>query len=595
MSYNNSIMGQKILSFLKNLILNRTFTIQRKIFNLMSMFAFFAGIFATVSAYIMDFNFAVKILSIGTFVVSALSFYISTRFYKTTLASIILILFINDILFPLLYFTSDGFHSGMPLWFLLGLTATFLLLRKKTFVCVFILNVIVVVSTILVGLNYPMLFTPMPNETSATVDMLIALICVTLIIGAMYKFSAKTYEEQQKKILQTVKKADEANLIKSEFLSNISHDVRTPMNAIIGYSESARQNYENREKLMDCFEKISIASTHLLELINGILDMSRIETGASQLLESESSIQQIISDVSDILEHQIMEKQICMEFDYSELFEDKIICDKVKLRQIIQNVLCNAIQYSSDGSKIFVSVRQPEIDDESGIAKTEIRIRDEGSGISKEFLERIFEPFERERAAGQTEISGVGLGLPIAKKLVQMMNGKISIESEPGKGTEVFISIPFVIQNLTEIAEEVPDEEIKISGKRILVAEDNSLNREIVKDMLESAGCYVEEAKDGTFAVDMVNLNGEGYYDLILMDIQMPMMDGYEATRIIRSFPNQNLNRIPIVALSANAFPDDKKKSFDCGMDAFIAKPVSQDKLARVLNVILNSDNKNAV
>ena len=588
-------MGQKLIQFLKNFILNRTYTIDRKIFNLITVLAFFAGLFATVASVLMNFNLSVKILSVGVVLISLFCFYLSTSFNKTTLASVILIVFINDLLFPLLYFTSDGYHSGMPLWILLSLTATFLLLKKKTFAFVFLLNLAVIIATVVLGMHYPMLFSPMPDEKSATLDMLLALIIVTLVIGTIYKFSSYTYEEQQKKILNAVKKADEANLIKSEFLSNISHDVRTPMNAIIGYSEIARQNCEDRAKLMDCFEKISIASTHLLELINGILDMSRIETGANQLLESECSIQQIISDVSDILDHQIVEKSISLEFDYSSLWEDKIICDRVKLIQIIQNVLSNAIQYSPNGSKVYVSVSQPEIDDENGIAKTEIRIRDEGSGISKAFLERIFEPFERERAAGQTEISGIGLGLSITKKLVQMMNGKISISSEPGKGTEVFISIPFVIQTLTEIAEEVPDEEIKISGKRILIAEDNSLNREIVKDMLESSGCLVEEAKDGTFAVDMVNLSGEGYYDLILMDIQMPMMDGYEATRIIRSFPNENLRKIPIVALSANAFPDDKKKSFDCGMDAFIAKPVSQDKLARVLNVILNSDNKKAV
>lgn len=588
-------MGQKLIQFLKNFILSRTYNIDRKIFNLITVLAFLSGIFATVASIIMHFNFSVKVLSVAVVLISSFCFYISTRFNKTTLASIILIIFINDFLFPLLYFTSDGYHSGMALWFLLSLTATFLLLKKRTCAIIFTLNVAVVITTVFLGLNYPRLFTPMPNETFATIDMLLALISVTLVIGAIFKFSAYTYEEQQKKILQAVKKADEANLIKSEFLSNISHDVRTPMNAIIGYSEIARQNCDDRAKLMDCFEKISISSKHLLELINGILDMSRIEMGATQLLESECSIQQVLSEVSDILDHQIMDKSISLEFDYSSLWEDKIICDRVKFIQIVQNVLSNAIQYSPNGSRVFVSVSQPEIDDENGIARTEIKIRDEGNGISKDFLERIFEPFERERAVGQTEISGIGLGLSITKKLVQMMNGKISISSELGKGTEVFISIPFVIQTLTEIAEEVPDEEIKISGKRILIAEDNSLNREIVKDMLESAGCTVEEAKDGTFAVDMVNLNGEGYYDLILMDLQMPMMDGYEATRIIRSFPNENLRKIPIVALSANAFPDDKKKSFECGMDAFIAKPVSQDKLARVLNVILNSDSKNAV
>ncbi len=422
--------------------------------------------------------------------------------------------------------------------------------------------------------------------------MLIALIIVTLSIGFVFKFESKTYEKQQRKIMDAMRRADEANLIKSEFLSNISHDVRTPMNAIVGYSEIAMQNCDDRKKLMDCFSKIKIASEQLLNLIDGILDMSQIEVGSIKLVESECSIQGVINDVIEILDKEIQAKKLNVQIDYSQLWEDAITCDKARLIQIIQNVVSNAIQYSYDGRPLYISVSQPAIDNEQGIARTQILVRDEGCGINQKFLQKIFDPFERERIAGKTEIPGIGLGLSITRKLVQLMNGKIEIKSKEGKGTDVTITIPFAIQTLTEITDESEPDEILIKGKRILVAEDNSLNREIVKDMLETAGCQVEEARDGTFAVDMVNLSGEGYYDLILMDIQMPMMDGYEATRIIRSFQNEHLRKIPIVALSANAFQEDKKKAFDCGMDAFISKPVSAEKLARVLNVILNGDKK---
>lgn len=583
-----------IFSRIKNIILKDNYSINRKIFNLMSIVLFSVGLITIVTDILFGLPLSSILLSGVVIVITLLCLFISARFNKTVPASIILTIFVNDICLPFLYFTSDGMNSGMPIWMVLGLVSTLLLLRKKTCVIVFIINAIVSITTIVAGYLYPMLFTPMPSEFAAVFDMLVAFICVTVAVGFFYKYSTFTFEEQQKRIIAAVRRADQANLIKSEFLSNISHDIRTPMNAIVGYSEIARQNCDDRKKLMDCFEKISIASDHLLELINGILDMSRLEMGGTQLLETECSIQQIVNDVADILENQMIEKQIDLQLDYSEVWEDKIIADKVKLTQILQNILLNAVQYSNNGGKIFISVKQPEIDDEQGIAKTEIRIKDEGCGVSKEFLEKIFEPFERERTVGKTEVSGIGLGLSICRKLIQMMNGKINIESEEGKGTEVFISIPLVIQTLMEIAEEVPDEEILISGKRILIVEDNTLNREIVKDMLESAGCIVEEAKDGSFAVDMVNLAGHGYYDLILMDIQMPIMDGYEATRIIRSFPNESLSKIPIVALSANAFPDDKKKAFDSGMDAFISKPVSSDKLARVINVIFNSDIKKA-
>lgn len=585
-------LNLNIFSRIKNIILKDNYSISRKIFNLMSVVLFFIGIITVITDIIVGLSLSAIIFSGVVALTTLLCVFISAKFNKTVLACIILTVFINDFCLPILYFSSDGMNSGMPIWMVLGLVSTLLLLKKKTCVIIFIINSAVSIGTIIAGYCYPQLFTPMPSPLVSVFDMLVAFICVTISVGFFYKYSAYTYEEQQKRIISAIRRADEANLIKSEFLSNISHDIRTPMNAIVGYSEIARQNCDDRKKLMDCFEKISIASDHLLELINGILDMSRLELGGTQLLETECSIQKIINDVSDILENQMMEKQIDLQLDYSEIWEDKIIADKVKLTQILQNILLNAIQYSNNGGKISVSVKQPEIDDEQGIAKTEIRIKDEGCGISKEFLDKIFEPFERERTLGKTEVSGIGLGLSICRKIIHMMNGVIKIESEEGKGTEVFISIPLVIQTLTEIAEEVPDEEILISGKRILVVEDNTLNREIVKDMLESAGCIVEEAKDGSFAVDMVNLAGDGYYDLILMDIQMPIMDGYEATRIIRSFPNESLSKIPIVALSANAFPDDKKKAFDNGMDAFISKPVSSDKLARVLNVIFNSDIK---
>ena len=581
-----------LVTLFKKLILKDNYSILRKIFNLLSLVVLSIGLITTITDLLLGFSLQAILFSGVIFIVASLCFLISAKFNKTSLASMILIFFIHDFCFPILYFNSDGMNSGMPLWMALGLVSTLLLLRGKACVIVFIINLIVTVTTIFAGYLHPEYLAPMPDQFSAIVDMLVALFCVTMAVGLFYKFSAHNYEEQQKRIISTMRKVDEANLIKSEFLSNVSHDIRTPMNAIIGYSEIARQNCDNRKKLMDCFEKINIASNHLLELIDGVLEMSRIEMGATQLLETECSIQQIINDVADVLENKMIEKHIDFQLDYSEVWEDKIICDKVKLTQVLQNVLLNAVQYSNEGGKILLSVKQPEIDDEHGIAKTEIRIKDEGCGISKDFIERIFEPFERERVAGKTEISGIGLGLSISRKLIQMMNGKIELTSEEGKGTEVFISIPLMLQTLTEIAEEVPDEEIRISGKRILVAEDNGLNREIVKDMLEAAGCIVEEAKDGSFAVDMVNLAGDGYYDLILMDIQMPIMDGYEATRIIRSFPNESLSKIPIVALSANAFPDDKKKAFDCGMDAFISKPVSSDKLARVLNVIFNSDIK---
>ena len=583
---------KNIFSKLSNLIINDSYSINRNLFNLMTATALVAGIFTSVSAVVMHLGVSAMVFSIFIILTALLSLFIAIKLNLQTFANILLVVFVNDACFPILYYISDGMNGGMPLWMLLGLEATILLLKKRTCIIVFTMNLLVQILTIVYGLMHPEVFVPMPNKVTATLDMLVALCLVTLAIGFVFKFEAKTYEKQQRKIIDAMRRADEANLIKSEFLSNISHDIRTPMNAIVGYSEIALQNCDDRKKLMDCFSKINIASEQLLNLINGILDMSQIEAGSIKLVETECSLQSVINDVTEILDKEIIAKNINLQIDYSQLWEDAIICDKPRLIQIIQNVLSNAVQYSYDNKPIYISVSQPAIDNEQGIARTQILVRDEGCGINSKFLQKIFDPFERERLSGKTEVAGIGLGLSITRKLVQLMNGKIEIKSKEGKGTEVLITIPFTIQTLTEITDEANPDEILIKGKRILVAEDNSLNREIVKDMLQTAGCQVEEARDGTFAVDMVNLSGEGYYDLILMDIQMPMMDGFEATRIIRSFQNERLRKIPIVALSANAFQEDKKKAFDCGMDAFISKPVSSEKLARVLNVILNGDKK---
>ena len=588
----NDTEKKNIFVRLKNLIVNESYSINRSLFNLMCTTALIAGVCSTISAIVMHFTLSVLVFCVFIILISLLCFFISIRLKLQTFANVLLVLFVNCALFPILYFISDGMNGGMPLWMLLGLITTLLILKKRVCVVVFSINLSVLVATIIYGAFHPEMFAPMPNKVMATADMLIALIIVTFSIGFVFRYEAKTYENQQRKIIDAMRRADEANLIKSEFLSNISHDVRTPMNAIVGYSEIAMQNCDDRKKLMDCFSKIKIASEQLLNLIDGILDMSQIEVGSIKLVESECSLQGMVNDVIEILDKEIQSKKLDVQIDYSQLWEDAVICDKARMTQIIQNVVSNAVQYSYDGKPLYISISQPAIDNEQGIARTQIIVRDEGCGINQKFLQKIFDPFERERVSGKTEVSGIGLGLSITRKLIQLMNGKIEIKSKEGKGTEVSITIPFTIQTLTEIVDDVPKDEIIIRGKRILVAEDNALNREIVKDMLEASGCKVEEARDGTFAVDMVNLAGDGYYDLILMDIQMPIMDGYEATRIIRSFQNEQLRKIPIVALSANAFQEDKKKAFDCGMDAFISKPVSAEKLARVLNVILNGDKK---
>lgn len=566
------------------------YTFQQKLLNIILLGAALGSSCSEVFALFFGFEPRSFFLTLIVIVLCILCIFIANVFKFFKFTSVLLVILANDFLFPFLYFSSDGMNSGMPVWITLGLITTLLLLNGKLCIIVFLINVAGIGGAIAAGYMNPELLTPMVSDFYATTDMFIAVLFVTLIIGGVVKFESHIFGTQQEQIDSARHKFLEASRAKAEFLSNVSHDIRTPMNAIIGYSEIARKNIDDRKRLMDCFGKISLASQQLLDLINGILEMSNIDSGTMGITESDNSLQGLIHDVANLLDNEMNLKNLKFSMDFSHVWEDSVLCDRSRMNQILINVITNAIHFSNENGIIYISVYQDEIDDEKEIVNTTISIRDEGCGIQKDFIPKIFEPFERERTSGKSDVSGIGLGLSITKKIVDMMNGKISIESEVNKGTEVIITIPFLIQTLIEITEADEYKDVDLNGKRILVVEDNPLNREIICDILTSYGCEVDEARDGTFAIEKVNMGGVGFYNMILMDIQMPVMDGYEATRIIRSFQSEELSNIPIVALSANAFAEDKRKALECGMNGFVTKPLSIDKLRKVLNLILRDE-----
>ena len=404
--------------------------------------------------------------------------------------------------------------------------------------------------------------------------------------------------KQKEAIEAALVEAEYANKAKSRFLSNMSHDIRTPMNAITGFASLAQSNLEDKVQVKDYLEKIQSASRHLLNLINDILDMSRIESGKVQIEESEVSLKDALFDVNNIIQPMAKEKQIRFQI-HSEIVNNYVYCDKLRLNQVLINLLGNSVKFTPEGGEISLRIYQ-EMVAPKGYGVYIFKVKDNGVGIRKEFLENVFKAFEREKSTEHSGIQGTGLGLSITKNIVKMMGGKIDVESELGKGTEFTVKVVFMLQDVDEsmvkeeqILDKVKEEQEQIyqkklfRGKKILLAEDNLLNREIAKKLLLGQGFLVEEALDGQDVVNKVQKSAVGEYAAVLMDVQMPTMDGYEATKAIREFDNRRLANIPIVAMTANAFGEDRQRAFACGMNGYVTKPIEINVLFETLKQII--------
>lgn len=387
--------------------------------------------------------------------------------------------------------------------------------------------------------------------------------------------------EYNRKLMSALAQAEEANKGKSYFLFNMSHDIRTPLNAIIGYSELAKNHLDEKEVLDDYIYKIQTCGRQLLGLIGDVLDMAKIESGNLEISEKPCLCQDLMSDIMISVNESAKKKGL--EFEASgNACHSTILCDKVKVQKILLNILSNAVKYTPQGGKISLSV-QEKIREDEGLSDFTFVVKDNGIGISKEFLPYIFNSFSRERNATISGVSGTGLGMTITKRLVDAMGGKIEVESQQNMGTTVTVSITFSrLVGLEEKREEIiPDAFLK--GIRVLLVEDNEINGEIASEMLRELKVNVDLVTNGKECIDALLEKDDGYYDLVLMDIQMPVMDGYEATRIIRRFSDKDKRLIPVIAMTANAFEEDKQKAFQSGMNGHLAKPVEMRHLIQAL------------
>lgn len=394
--------------------------------------------------------------------------------------------------------------------------------------------------------------------------------------------------KKQQQLEEALRQVELANKAKSTFLFNMSHDIRTPMNAILGFSHLLRMYKDKPERILDYTEKIEKSGEFLLSLINNVLELARIESGKSGIEESIIDMKELYESVGCLFENQMRDRQISFTRTLRTTHRF-IYADKVKLQEILLNLLSNACKYTPPGGKVSFDVCSAPSQEE-GVELFTSTIRDNGIGMTKEFLAHIFEAFTRARSSTESRQPGFGLGMGIAKKLTELMGGTITVESEPGKGTTFTVSIPHRIARGPQeefYAEQSVQPDTVLQGRRILLAEDNDLNAEIAEELLKDAGLLVERARDGIECLAMLEKKKAGWYDLILMDIQMPNMDGYKATTIIRRLEDPQLSKIPIIAMTANAFAEDKAKALALGMNAHVAKPIDMKELKRVMEDVL--------
>ena len=447
-----------------------------------------------------------------------------------------------------------------------------------------------------------------------SIVLLIALLIIGLIVSVAVMLAinlrkAREQQEREQDMLRVVTQqkeelvaardhlqeaaaqAQQANMAKTTFLSNMSHDIRTPMNAIIGYTNLAKREGTSETELHKYLGKISSSSQHLLALINDVLEMSRIESGKMDLEPTRLDLPKTIAEAGDMFSAQMQAKQIDFTVDTSGATDRYVMCDKNRLNRVLLNLLSNACKFTPEGGKVSVTLRQTG-DAPAGFAVYELSVKDTGPGMAPEFAAKVFHAFERERTSTVSGIQGTGLGMAIAKSIIDLMGGSIEVITAPGAGTEFIVRIKLELAALDpgetdESTAEGKSEEKNFGNTRLLLVEDIEVNREIATMILTEAGFAVETAANGLEAVEKVAASSPGYFSAVLMDIQMPVMNGYEATRAIRELDSPALASIPIIAMTANAFSEDIKAAKDAGMNAHISKPLDVPKMLKTIADIL--------
>ena len=428
------------------------------------------------------------------------------------------------------------------------------------------------------------------STTQAAGGYFLVIALTILVTLGYWQFELRRYRDQvhAEELEKAAKEAQLANEAKTRFLFNMSHDIRTPMNAIIGFSELLEKHMDEKERARDYIQKIRSSSSFLLSLINYVLEMARIESGKATLKMEVGYFEELKEALNAVFEPAVNKKGLTYRCEL-QVEHEYVRCDRTKVREILLNVVSNSIKYTPEGGSVSVRIQEEPCKKE-GWVSYRFEITDTGIGMSEEYLPHIFEEFTRERTSTESKVTGTGLGLPIVKALTELMDGSIEVESQVGAGTKIIIRLPFALADGPDPEREKENGRADLAemlkGKRILMAEDNELNAEIAVTLLEECGLQAEWTRDGEECVETLKKKPEDYYDAVLMDIQMPKMNGYEATKAIRNLLGTR-GKIPILAMTANAFDEDRKKALAAGMNGHIAKPFKVETMLEELELAL--------
>ncbi len=581
----NGIMSFK--AKIKNYLFNEEYTIQHLFFNVLILGLDIIALISILFNFILKFSFFANAFAFAAVCLFTFSLIIANNWKHPTAAAIFILTISNCIILPVLFCAFGGFKCGMIFWMLAGLVFTYLVLTGYKAIIMFVIGTVADVATIMLTIKHPVLVAPIESPLTSIIDMTYSMIFIAFLICLIFKIQNYLSTKQNKKLEEAKKIAQKAADSKSDFIANTSHDIRTSINSITGFTQLAKASIDHRDKVESYLNQISASSEFLLNLVNNVLELSKIEKGITPIENTTVNIKVLVEETIQLVKIEADLKRIKLITDFSNLNDCTVRTDKVKIKQIILNLLNNSIKYTECGKNIYITINQKDagsMDRKCG--QYEIIVRDEGKGIAPEFLEKIFEPYERAKDESTKGVFGLGLGLSITKKLVTILGGTIAASSKIGEGSEFIINLSF---EKVELLNEVKTQHItyNFENKRILVVDDNIINLEIATGLLEMAKIKCETALSGMQAINMLTSSTQGYYDLILMDIIMPEMDGYSATAKIRNLENPELSNIPIIAMSANAFKEDKEKATYYGLNSYITKPISYANLMETISLFL--------